>query len=101
MCYFLWVIKALFGPKKIRSKESWKEKKWKGKEKLKESDFLSLVRIREKTQGKKMTFQQTFFPLFGTRKINQEKKIQDRQDQTKQFTSHFLQSLFENYLPAK
>jgi len=50
-----------------------KGKKWEGK-KLKEIDFLSLVWIREKTQGRKMTFQQTFFPLFGTRKINEEKK---------------------------
>jgi len=49
------------------------EKKKRRKQKLKESYFLSLVWIIKKYK-KKVTFQQTIFPLFGTRKIDQEKK---------------------------
>jgi len=77
-----------------------KEKKWEGK-KIEGKLLFFLLFGLEKNTKEKNDFPTNFFALFGTRKINQEKKFQDRQDQTKQFTSHFLQSLFENYLPAK
>ena len=51
-----------------------KGKKMKRKKNEKESHFLSLVWFREKTQGKKITFYQIFFPLFGLEKMNKAKK---------------------------
>ena len=65
--------KVLFGPKKIRQKESKNEKNEKEK-KLRETHFLSPVWIREKIQGKKIISIKFFFLSFEeNRKINRLK----------------------------
>jgi len=57
---------------------------------LKENRFLSLVWIREKTQGKKVTSKKLFLLRLELEKLINKRKTQDGQDQTKQFASRFL-----------
>jgi len=66
------IIKALFGPKKIKWKESWKEKKGEGKN-WKKVTFFSLVWIREKHKEKKGLSNKLCFPCVELGKLIKKK----------------------------